>query len=267
LLSIGEFSKICGVTTRALRHYDDIGLIKPKHISKENGYRFYDVAQIRQLLFITRLKGYDFSLEEIREIIAINDKNYTLEKILIKQEYIKTQIKQYEDIQNRIMGDISNLKRGIDIMAFINDIEVKLVDTKPQNILYSRQRMGIDDYAKYIGKLFSIAHTNGMEIIAGPIAMYYDKEFDPTNNDTAVALPVSEVNEFTQVLPGGLCATAVCKGPYSNLSNVYAKLMEWISENGYRVVSAPYEQYIKGPMQVKSADEFVTDIYFPVEKM
>jgi DNA-binding transcriptional MerR regulator len=234
LLSIGEFSKICGVTTRALRYYDDIDLIKPKHISSESGYRFYDVSQIRQLLFINRLKGYGFSLEEI---------------------------------ENQLLGDIKNLKRGLDIMTFINDFEVHLVETKEQNILYSRQRMSVNDYCKYISNLFSLAYSKGMTIAAAPISIYYDQEFDPTDNDTAVALPVAEVNEHTRSLPGGLCATSVCKGAYSTLPNVYAKLTEWISENGYQVVSAPYEQYIKGPMEAKSADDFITNVYFPVKKI
>ena len=38
MISIGEFSKICHVTTRTLRHYDDIGLLKPIHINEENNY-------------------------------------------------------------------------------------------------------------------------------------------------------------------------------------------------------------------------------------
>lgn len=62
MLSIGEFSKICKVTTRTLRHYDEIGLIKPRFVNEENGYRFYETNQIRDMLLVSRLKEYDFSL-------------------------------------------------------------------------------------------------------------------------------------------------------------------------------------------------------------
>ena len=55
MLSIGEFSRICGVTTRTLRYYDKINLIKPSHIDLDSGYRFYDLNQLRQMLFINRL--------------------------------------------------------------------------------------------------------------------------------------------------------------------------------------------------------------------
>ena len=39
MLSIGEFSRICKVSTKTLRYYDEIGLIKPSKINPENNYR------------------------------------------------------------------------------------------------------------------------------------------------------------------------------------------------------------------------------------
>ena len=41
MLSIGEFSKICQVSTKTLRYYAEIGLILPDEINLENGYRYY----------------------------------------------------------------------------------------------------------------------------------------------------------------------------------------------------------------------------------
>ena len=69
MLSIGEFSKICLVTTKTLRYYDEIGLVKPVHISNDTGYRYYDISQLSTMILINRLKSYELSLEEIAEII------------------------------------------------------------------------------------------------------------------------------------------------------------------------------------------------------
>jgi DNA-binding transcriptional MerR regulator len=74
LLSIGEFSKVCGVSTKTLRHYDEIGLIKPDEVNPENGYRYYSIKQLKKMLFIDRLKFYYFSLEEIKAIVQLDDK-------------------------------------------------------------------------------------------------------------------------------------------------------------------------------------------------
>lgn len=70
MLSIGEFSKICKVSTKTLRYYDEIGLIKPSKINQGNGYRYYSIEQLETMLFINRLKQYRFSLGEIKAIIT-----------------------------------------------------------------------------------------------------------------------------------------------------------------------------------------------------
>jgi len=43
MLSIGEFSKICKVSTKTLRYYAEKDLITPKEINTENGYRYYSI--------------------------------------------------------------------------------------------------------------------------------------------------------------------------------------------------------------------------------
>ena len=60
MLSIGEFSNICKVSTRAPRYYTEIGLILPNEINYENGYRYYSIEHLETILFIKRLKSYNF---------------------------------------------------------------------------------------------------------------------------------------------------------------------------------------------------------------
>ena len=69
MLSIGEFSNICQVSTKTLRYYAEIGLLEPSEVNPENGYRYYSIDQLEKMLFINRLKAYSFSLEEIKAIM------------------------------------------------------------------------------------------------------------------------------------------------------------------------------------------------------
>ena len=55
MLSIGEFSKICGVSQKTLRYYDEIGLIKPHEINPKSNYRYYSIDQLEKMLFIIKL--------------------------------------------------------------------------------------------------------------------------------------------------------------------------------------------------------------------
>ena len=65
-LKIGEFSRLCRVTVRALRHYEKIKLLVPEIIDYSTGYRYYSVVQMQKALNIVRFKGLGFSLEHIR---------------------------------------------------------------------------------------------------------------------------------------------------------------------------------------------------------
>jgi DNA-binding transcriptional MerR regulator len=266
MLSIGEFSRICGVTTRTLRYYDKINLIKPAHIELESGYRSYVLGQLREMLFINRLKSYDFSLDEIAILLSVRDNDYLMQQICRKKQELHDKAEHYKNLEASLEFDLANLQKGVDIMSFIDDIEVQLIETPAQYILHSRQTMGIDDYGKYIGKLFGIAAKEKYQVSGAPISIYHAKEFDPQANDTEIALPVAAPNRYTRILAGGLCVTTICKGPYAKLSEAYCKGIEWLQQNGYTLVAPPYEQYQNGPDTEKSPDNFVTQIYFPVKQ-
>ena len=65
---IGEFSKLCQVTVKTLRHYETIGLLSSVEVDEWTGYRYYDIAQLRRMNRIIYLKRLGFSLEEITEL-------------------------------------------------------------------------------------------------------------------------------------------------------------------------------------------------------
>ena len=69
-MKIGEFAELNQVTTKMLRHYDEIGLLKPAAIDPETGYRSYASEQSRLLNWIMILKNLDFSLKEIKAFLS-----------------------------------------------------------------------------------------------------------------------------------------------------------------------------------------------------
>ena len=61
----GQFALIGKTTLKALRLYEELGLLKPDFID-ENKYHYYSPDKVAELLFINEMKSYGFSLEEIR---------------------------------------------------------------------------------------------------------------------------------------------------------------------------------------------------------
>ena len=60
---IGEFSRLCKVTVRTLRHYEKIGLLAPGETDRWTGYRYYTAAQMQTMGSIKRLKELGYTLE------------------------------------------------------------------------------------------------------------------------------------------------------------------------------------------------------------
>lgn len=273
MLSIGEFSKICEVSTKTLRYYEEIGLINPDEINPENGYRYYSIRQLKEMLLINRLKSYHFSLEEIKAILDLEEDN-SEEKLMFtlnrKRGEIQEKLNAFECILKQMSNDILNLEKGIPIMSYLDDIEVQLVETKTANILYLRQMLTSDDYAegygKYFNRLYEKIATEKLTLLGTPMTIYHSPEYNPTGNDTEFAIPIKETVKGTRDLPGGLCAKSVLKGSYPELTSIYARLREWVENEGYELVKSPYEVYVTDPNQAAVPEDLVTEVYFPVKK-
>jgi DNA-binding transcriptional MerR regulator len=69
MLKIGEFSKLSRVSVKALRHYDEIGLLRPVQVDPSTGYRFYGHEQLPRLDRILALRDLGFSLEQIGQML------------------------------------------------------------------------------------------------------------------------------------------------------------------------------------------------------
>src|SRR3712207_3730687 len=70
MIKIGDFSKLSQVTVKTLHHYDQLGLLKPVHVDRFTGYRYYAVEQLPRLNRILALKDLGLSLQQIAQLLA-----------------------------------------------------------------------------------------------------------------------------------------------------------------------------------------------------
>ncbi len=266
MLSIGSFSKAANITTKTLRYYDEIGLLRPVYVDSDTGYRYYDVAQLESVLLIGRLKAYDFSLDEIARVLQNpRDSAGLLTAIAHKRARIESMLANYADVLKQIDGDIANLERGKHIMSYLEQIAVELITTEPMNVASIREKINVKEYGKYISGLFGKIAEDKLTPIGAPMSVYHSAEYTPESYDVEIAVPVRETGSGTRVFPSRLCARATLKGAYTELPSVYAKIREWIEREGYVMAGAWFEIYTTDPAEVPP-DENITEVYVPVEK-
>ena len=68
LYKIGMFAQMNHITIKALRFYEEQGLLTPAFVDNENGYRYYTMSQMAILHQITALKQAGFTLDDIKII-------------------------------------------------------------------------------------------------------------------------------------------------------------------------------------------------------
>ncbi|MYS34068.1 MULTISPECIES: MerR family transcriptional regulator [unclassified Streptomyces] len=71
LVTIGAFARLSRLSAKALRRYDELGLLPPALVDPVNGYRYYDPAQVRAARLVAWLRRIGMPLARIREVIAL----------------------------------------------------------------------------------------------------------------------------------------------------------------------------------------------------
>ncbi|MFT9817295.1 MerR family transcriptional regulator [Lysinibacillus sp. NPDC056185] len=265
MLTIGEFSKVSHLTLKTLRYYDEIGLLKPAFIDAKNNYRYYNISQLETALLIARLKSYLFSLEEIKVILA-NWENTELlnSKMKAKQENLTQQITFYSSLSKKLKHDIQLLEEEENIMGYLDQIEIKLVDHLTYHIVSQRKQINTADFLIHFNELFSKILFENLSPIAKPLAIFHSSEYEPENYDVEIAIPLAMATNKTKVFNPGLCAMATLIGSYDELPSIHTKLHVWIDENNYKLNGAPFEVYLTDPYNTPEENN-ITEVYFPIK--
>src|SRR5262245_28288653 len=99
LFSIGEFSRVTGVTVKALRFYHDEGLLSPTFVDAQSGYRYYDPMLVERARVIVYLRSLEFPLDQIREILRhAGDDDQLLAAMDRHKAEIETRIRQLRGV-------------------------------------------------------------------------------------------------------------------------------------------------------------------------
>ncbi len=111
--SISEMAKLSGVSGRTLHYYDEIDLLKPSEVLRDNGYRYYDEAAAERLQQILFYRELDFPLKEIVKIM--NASEYNKDDALKRQrELLKMKRKRLDQLIRLLDANV----KGDNTMSF-----------------------------------------------------------------------------------------------------------------------------------------------------
>jgi DNA-binding transcriptional MerR regulator len=111
LLPIGKMAALNRVSIPTLRLYDEKGLLKPRYIDPETGYRYYDISQNARLDMIVYMKELGMSLSEIAQALQKEDMSLIEELLSQKNEQIHQQMRQLQAQHDAVERAIMSIER------------------------------------------------------------------------------------------------------------------------------------------------------------
>jgi DNA-binding transcriptional MerR regulator len=278
MFRIGEFSRITRVPIDTLRHYDELGLLKPAKVDPCTGYRNYTAKQLVPLNRILALKEVGFSLDEIARILQEKLTNEQLHRML-KAQLIRAEdeMQAARSRRERIIARLNYLKLEDTMPAY----EVTLKPVEKISIAAIRETVPvIEQMPKRCSEMFDTIERwiQANNLPLGPsVTIYYNEGFTREHIDTECSFIIPDSQAARTTIPDKaievkqiqavplMASTIVSDGFYKKvrgLTPAHNALAQWIEENGYQIAGPPRELFYGS---VEGGD-LTAEVQFPVEK-
>ena len=164
LFSIGEVAKLFHISISSLRHYENIGLLKPEYVDKKTGYRYYSVRQFEALNSIRYLRELNMPLDEISDFLSNRD-------VEVIEEKLK---EQRQSVINKQKELIEYLRRSCDRKESCW-IEEQHENVELETKLEEKNKI-INAMAEYISKKEILVDKHCYALTAEAIKQYFKKQ-------------------------------------------------------------------------------------------
>ncbi|WP_297421106.1 MerR family transcriptional regulator [Clostridium sp.] len=266
LFSIGKFSKLCSVSIQALRYYDKIGILTPKFIDMETGYRFYGTNQIVIVMIIQKMATLGLSLSEIDGFLHRNDISGIKSIFNQKRQEIKEQINElfYADKILKLYIDNIDMHKNTDFSC----IEIKRIPAR--NVIYLRGTIELNEngFTKLFNDAMKIVSMKKYSTMGNPMAIYYGKRVlgEPCDIELCIELEESYTSEENcKIIQGGYYLSKMHLGAHNNKPKTYGQLIEYADRNKLSIIGNPVEVYYIDISITRNPDDFITEIQIPIK--
>ena len=264
LYKIGVFAAMNHVTVKALRFYEEQGLLMPALIQPENGYRYYTLSQMAVLHQITALKLAGFTLEEISHINSGADEEAVLLK---KKSELLAKIAELTRQISVVDGYLSKKKTGLSAPVLIKTIPKTTV---------AFMRIRLESYDCLFERMPEMGVLMEKAGCACAVPEYCFTGYpEPGYRDEDILVEICESVVEAKRETGGLrfktlpeiqAACVFHKGSYRTFSESYETVLRYIEENGYEIAGDIRESYIDGVWNREDESQWLSEIQVPVRK-
>jgi DNA-binding transcriptional MerR regulator len=245
LIPIGQFATASRLSLKALRLYDENGLLPPAHVDPESGYRWYRLGQLRAATLIALLRSAGMPLVEIRRVLD----DPTAARV---DEYEATIVDELAERQ----GILAYVRRYLEEEQMF-EVDVKAVGEQPYVSRSKRVRVSeLEQFIVTTVEELAAAH----ETAGNSFTIYHGEVNEDDDGPVEVCLPVATGDK---TLPAGDVAFTIAVGEQTTFPEIigaYDAVASWVKANQRELAGPPREIYFRGA----SPDRPSMEIAWPI---
>lgn len=253
----GQFAVIGKIGRKALRIYEDKGILVPAEEDPENGYHYYAPEQLQDLFTIQQYKKYGLSLDEIADILVhgVDEKEILEEHSVELGNEIQDGLRRKNQLESHLRGldkGKEQQKYGFDVCSF----EEKNVIFRKENI--DKEKLGVS-----VGKLHEEAAYYELPISGAHFVQYENLNNDEGLIGMIVCLPVMQSQEqnddnmiSTMSVYFEKAIHTVHKTGFSTTGLAHEAVLKYISDNNFATDGRAIERY---------NPDYTVDIYYSIK--
>jgi DNA-binding transcriptional MerR regulator len=266
LLSIGAFARRSRLSLKALRLYDELGLLTPARVDPETGYRSYEAGQVGRARLIGLLRRLDMPLVRIGQVLELEGPDAAREVAAFWAEAeasaaVKRRLVAY--LERHLTGrgepmyDVATRDvPGQDVISITRSLTVKdlqrfIIDGTRDlygQIERARARPGAASFVIYHGEVND--DSDGPVEVCVPFSGAV-----PAQGEATVRMEPAHREAYTTI------TMAQCEFP--GILDAYAAVERWIETNGAQASGPPREVYFRDDPEPEPDQPFC-DIAYPI---
>lgn len=279
MLRIGDLARLGGVSVKALRFYDEQGLLRPEHVDPHTGYRYYALDQAKTLAVITNLRMIDCTIAEIASVL--HGQGASPDKI---KETVAAKRRELADARSQLTAKM----QLADMMAqSLEDEAAAALPTFKLGALEEQCVFSIRRTVPHLGapvtEIFEKAEAETAKANAraptAPFMIFHDPPSVKTNIDIEVCIPLTDASPDSPAvtnIPGSdMACSVVYAGGYFKTETLFAQMTEWVDGAGLKVAGPLRELYhrfgadqedysLPAKMIAKDSRDYLTELQLPV---
>jgi DNA-binding transcriptional MerR regulator len=270
LIPIGSFAAAALLSQKALRLYAQLGILAPRYIDPDSGYRYYHRDQLREARLILLMRQIEMPLALVRQALAASPD--------AAEQLVRRHLAELERRTARAHVTVPEL------LALLRDeenpmpYEISVREVGAQPIVSISRKLTVAGLGDFIQEgtavLNAALERRGLTPVGRPFGLYHGPVNQEDDGPVEVCVPVAQQVALggeiqSRELPGGRVASVTLRGPECHFPKVlegYDAVYEWVQRNGYRTEGPPREVWISAPGVENVPDEEMEVAWLFVEK-